>query len=465
MDSQTSQPSLRSRLSSNSFLKHVLTLMTGTAVAQVIPLAARPILSRMYTDQEFGLYSIYMSLAAAFVTIGALRYDLAVVMPESDSDARGVVKLASRLALCTSALVTFGMVIFAKPLAHLLGNEAAAQYLPAVGLLVFAMTQISSRQYWLNRRKRYKEMARNRMGQSIGSTGVQLSAGMVAPGAWGLVLGSLAGQWFSALNLWRLTRSETAPQQGDSAVRMAKEYKAMPLVNGPNAVADTVRINGINLMTAHYFSHGVLGQFSQAWQLLQMPMGLINGALSQVFYQKLSTTKRGQMFAVVRNAILRSLAIGAVPFLLIWLLAPWLFPFVLGNKGAHDWTLAGRIARALVPWLYLNFVTSPVSFLFLSVRRQGTMFLFALFYMAVPLSLIYLRHDSILETMSYVSWAMAGMLVIFCLLSLMVAWQYDRGRGSREDDGSHVSPREKLGMAEENVEENEAGSIDGVTRH
>ncbi|MFZ2261730.1 MAG: oligosaccharide flippase family protein [Luteococcus japonicus] len=440
-------------LRSNTFLRHVLTLMTGTAVAQAIPLLARPVLSRMYTTEEFGLYSIYMSLAAGIVTIGALRYDLAVVIPEKDSDARGIVKLASRLAVATSAASTILLVIYAKPLARLFGNPAAAQYLPAVGLVVFAMTQISSRQYWLNRRKRYKEMARNRMGQSVGTTAAQLGAGALGmPGAWGMILGPLVGQWFSFLNLWRLTRHETAPQPGDSALAMAKEHRKMPLVNGPNAVVDTVRLNGINLMTAAFFSPAVLGQFAQAWTLLQMPMGLINGALSQVFFQKLATTRRGQMFVVVRNAMVRSLLIGAVPFALIWLLAPWLFPFVLGSQGHHDWTLAGQIARALVPWLYLNFVTSPISMLFLTVKRQGVMLAQAIPYMAVPLTLIWNVHSSILQTMTYVSWSMAGLLVVFLALALMVAWQYDHGHGMTPDegDGSEVTPEEAAAEAAAN---------------
>lgn len=419
------------RLKGNTFLRHVLTLMTGTAVAQIIPLAARPILTRLYTPEEFGLYTLYMSIAAALVTIGALRYDLAVVIPDEDSDARGLVKLASRIALGMSLLATVLLTIFAGPLARAMKQPDIAPYLPAVGILALGMTQISSRQYWLNRRKRYKEMARNRMGQSIGTTGVQLGAGlMAAPGAWGLVLGTIAGQWFSFTNLWRLTRHETAPQPGDSAMAMAREHRKMPLVNGPNALVDTIRLQGITILIGMFFSKALLGQFGQAWQLLQMPMGLINGALTQVFFQKLATTRRGAMFPVVRNAVLRSLVVGAIPFALIWLLAPWLFPFVLGAK----WRPAGEIARILVPWLYLNFVTSPISMLFLTVKRQGVMLAFSLFYMGVPLGLIWSNHHSLHHTLGLVSWSMAALLVVFLGLALMVARQYDAGFGSRADE-------------------------------
>ncbi|MDN5563232.1 O-antigen/teichoic acid export membrane protein [Luteococcus japonicus] len=439
------------RLRSNTFLKHVLTLMTGTAVAQLIPLAATPFLARMYTDHEFGIYTLFMALAQGITTVAALRYDMAVVVPEKDSDARGLVKLASRIALCTSLLASLVFIIWAGPLSRAMGQPDIKPYLPLVGLLALGMTQISSRQYWLNRRQRYKEMARNRMGQSIGTNGVQLGAGLLPlPGPLGLVLGPIVGQWFSFLNLYRLTRHETKPQPEDSALAMAREHRKMPLLNGPNALVDTVRLQGINVMIAMFFSGAVLGQFGQAWRLLSMPMGLINQALSQVFFQKLATTRRGSMFAVVRNAILRSLAIGVIPFGLIWLLAPWLFPFVLGAQ----WAPAGQIARILVPWLYLNFVTSPVATLFITVRRQGVLLAHAIVYMAVPLALIWRFHSRLTQTLTYVSWSMAGLLLVFLMLALMVARQYDRGIGMRpgEDAGSEVTPDEKAGEAAVEVE-------------
>ncbi|MGO4957464.1 lipopolysaccharide biosynthesis protein [Luteococcus sp. Sow4_B9] len=418
------------KLRSSTFLRHVLTLMTGTAGSQLLLIAASPFIGRLYTDHEYGAYSIIFSLATGIMTIGALRYDMAVVMPREDSDARALVRLSTRLALAVSLAVCLVMTIWATPIANLLRRPEVAPYLPFVGLLVLAMTQISSRQYWLNRRTRYKEMARNRMGLQASTVTTQLGAGVAGMGVLGLVLGSVVGQWFSALNLWRLTHKETAPQAGDSTRKVAVEYKKMPLLNGPNAVVDQVRLQGISLLLFAVFSSAVFGQFAIAWRLLQAPIGLVNGALGQVFYQKLSTTERGRMFQLVRSTMVRSLAIGIIPFGLIWLLSPWIFPFFLGSR----WGLAGQIAQTLVPWLYMNFATSPISNLFVAVRRQGVMFIFACFYMAVPLGLIWRYHSSVLQTMSYVSWGMAGLLVIFLLLALLVAKQYDGDVGERDRD-------------------------------
>ena len=420
-------------LRSSTFLRHVLTLMTGTALAQIVPILARPFMTRyMYDDKQMGLYTAYLSIVAAFVTIGAARYDMAVVMPEKDGDARALVRLCSRISAGLSLVLVVALTLLRHPIANLMRQPDLAQYLPVVGIAVLAMTQLSARQYWLNRNQRYKEIARNRMGQSFTATGGQLALGLPKAfawanfGAWGLVLGHLAGQLFSLTNLTRLTREETAPQEGDSMRAVAHEYRKMPLVNGPNAIVDTVRLNGINLLTAAHFSVGMLGQFGQAWTLLQLPMSLINGALSQVFYQKLATTPRGRMLPLIRGTVKRSLAVGFVPFALLWLLSPWFFPIVLGD----GWEMSGEIARALVPWLYMNFVTSPISLIFVTTKRQGTMFAHAVVFMAVPLTLIQTFHTDILATMEMVSWSMAGLLVVFVLLALWVARQYDREGGT-----------------------------------
>lgn len=449
-------------LASSTFLRHVLTLMTGTALAQVVPIAARPLMTRwMYDDRQFGLFTAYLSIVGAFVVIGAARYDMAVVMPERDADARALVRLCSRISLGVSVVLVVALTLLRHQVAALMNQPHLAGYLPMVGVAVFCMTQLSARQYWLNRNQRYKEIARNRMGQSITSTAGQLALGVprmlgAGLGAWGLVLGHLAGQVFSLANLWRLTRHETRPQPGDSMAKVAAEHKKMPLVNGPNAIVDAIRVNGINLLTGAYFSLQVLGQFGQAWQLLQLPMSLINGALSQVFYQRLATTPRGAMFPLVRATVKRSVLVGLVPFTLLWLLSPWLFPLFLGN----GWALSGDIARALVPWLFVNFITSPISLVFVTVGRQGTMFCHAVVFMVVPLALIRLFHTDILATMQLVSWSMAALLVVFVVLALWVSRQYDQGHGGTPEQ----TARQALAAdAEADVEATDLGAEEGFT--
>jgi len=44
----------------SEFSKNVLTLMTGTTIAQAIPIAITPILTRLYTPEDFGVFALFI---------------------------------------------------------------------------------------------------------------------------------------------------------------------------------------------------------------------------------------------------------------------------------------------------------------------------------------------------------------------------------------------------------------------
>ena len=48
------------------FNKHVLILLTGTTVAQSIPVAISPLLTRIYTPEDFGLFALFVAITAIF---------------------------------------------------------------------------------------------------------------------------------------------------------------------------------------------------------------------------------------------------------------------------------------------------------------------------------------------------------------------------------------------------------------
>jgi O-antigen/teichoic acid export membrane protein len=209
-------------------------------------------------------------------------------------------------------------------------------------------------------------------------------------------------------------------EETPSGLALVRQYKKMPLLNLPNALIDGIRLNGIPLLIG-MVALGAVGQFNMAWRILQAPIGLINSAIAQVFYQKLARVRPGDMHPLVRGTMIRSLLIAIVPFGLIYLTAPWLFLFLLGPQ----WDMAGDIARALTPWLAMQLVTSPISTVFVVTGRQGRMLVFSAFFAAVPLSLLYFAPWGLLTTLTVVGAAMALMLVIMMGMALQVAREFD----------------------------------------
>ena len=152
-----------------------------------------------------------------------------------------------------------------------------------------------------------------------------------------------------------------------------------------------------------------------------------------MFFQKLSAIEPGQMRPLVRSTIRRAILIGVVPFALIYLLSPWLFPFFFGDQ----WDQAGDFARAMTPWLFMLLITSPISNLFVVTEHQDWLLGFSILYTAAPLAWLALSPLDLLATSYILGALMGGLLVLMTLMADLAAGHFDRSPrrpGTGEDD-------------------------------
>ena len=107
--------SLRRLLPRNAFARGVSVLVGGTAGAQLLTVLAAPLLTRLYSPEDFGLLAVYASLLALIGVISSLRYELAIPLPEDDTEAANVAVL-SLILVGISTLLSAVLVL-------LLGSE------------------------------------------------------------------------------------------------------------------------------------------------------------------------------------------------------------------------------------------------------------------------------------------------------------------------------------------------------
>ncbi len=82
--------SLRARLSGlgrSDILRDVLRLMTGTVGGRLIALAAMPLVTRLYSPQDFALLAVYLATVSLIGAIACLRFDVAIPVAQDDGDA------------------------------------------------------------------------------------------------------------------------------------------------------------------------------------------------------------------------------------------------------------------------------------------------------------------------------------------------------------------------------------------
>ncbi|QZY53060.1 lipopolysaccharide biosynthesis protein [Leucobacter tenebrionis] len=419
--------------------KNVTTVFTGTAAAHAFTFLIMVPLARLYSPADFGLFVIIQSVAIVGTSLASLRYDMAIVLPDSNTTARVLHRLASRTIAITSLLLASVLFLARRWIEEVYDNRAFSYWALAAAGVVFFTAQIANTQFWLTRQKAFAVLAANKAVAAIAVGGFQLLFAFVTGGFEGLLLGLLLGQAL-ALVLVALRAPELrAPMPRDAPTmrEVAVRYRRMPLLNGPNVVLDAVREAGVNILIGNIAVSG-LGQYNLAFSGTIAPVKLLNGAVSSVFLQKLATTGPGHMFRLVRATVARALLISLPGFTLFYLLAPWFFPALFGN----EWAEAGRIAQALVPWTFMLTLTTPISTIFVALEAQGWALALALLQVIVVFSLLIMSPFELLGTVRLLGGVLAGFLLFWLANAFLLAHRFDRRGASSRPDADSLSDDE-----------------------
>jgi len=121
----------------SEFNRNILTLMTGTTIAQAIPIAISPILTRIYTPEDFGIFAIFLAITLIIGSIANGRYELAIMIPKKDEDAINIFALGFIITTSISLLLLVLVLIFQTYFIFLLKNEEIGVWLYFVPISVF----------------------------------------------------------------------------------------------------------------------------------------------------------------------------------------------------------------------------------------------------------------------------------------------------------------------------------------
>ena len=126
----------------SEFSQNVLTLMTGSTLSQAIPIAISPILTRIYTPEDFGLYAVYLAIITILGTIVSGRYELAIMLPKKDEDAINIFALGLVITICLTVLTTILVITFNDYIVNLSNNQKMKYWIYIIPVAVFACLSV-----------------------------------------------------------------------------------------------------------------------------------------------------------------------------------------------------------------------------------------------------------------------------------------------------------------------------------
>lgn len=404
----------------SEFAKNVLTLMTGTSIAQAIPIAISPILTRLYTPQDFGVFALYMSIASMISVAATGRYEMAIMLPARNKDAVNILALSIIIAFVISFLSFLLVFIFNSEITYLLGNPKISIWLYFIPMSVFITGIYQSFNYWSNRQKQYKRLATSRILQSCVTGSTNLGLGVTFNSA-GLVIGGILGQLISTIYLVRkVFLKDKKYLLFISRIKifiLAKKYIKFPTWNLFASVINMLRLNLIIIFLSKYFLSTTLGYYYFADKLLRSPSNILIAAFSDVYYQRLSVIKSNdEIYTLSFKYLLRMLKILLIPYVILLVILKSLVPIVFGE----NWLSLYIYLYILSVPIFFNIIVAHFSKILIVINRQEVSFYIHFYKMIGLLVIIFFLYINkiftvvaiIILAVNEILWLLIGVIVV-----------------------------------------------------
>ncbi|MGD9511195.1 MAG: lipopolysaccharide biosynthesis protein [Geminicoccaceae bacterium] len=358
---------LRLKQRFDRFTRQSMLLSGGSVVAQAIIVAGSPILTRLYSPEDFGVFAVLTAWISIVGPVACLGLETPILVEQDDRRACSLTLAALISALGTTALLVAVVALLARsgwPSA-VWGRADALVWLIPFGVLLYSLAQPLA-----NLALRGGAVIANSLTQvlqAICQLAAQVALGISGTG---LAIGYVVGLTPRLLWLGRVVQpalrrhlQELDPQELTAAFRREWRY---PLIAVPSTL---LRLGSqflpVVIVTLLY-GPGIGGLFGLAQRVVTMPVRMIGLATSQAFLAEARTLDRAGLRRLLAATVLRFFVIGLAWGMPLALVAPYLFAFVFGS----EWRMAGEITRVLIPIHIARFVLTPISQALNIVGRQ-----------------------------------------------------------------------------------------------
>lgn len=347
----------------NSFFKAVSTLTIGSLISQLIPLALSPVLARIFTPEDFGLFAIFFALTSIFGVSIAGKYDISTLIPRKDSDAINLTIISFFLSLIGSVLLLICILLF-----WIFNKDNTfftnSYYIWIIGLPVAVLfTGIFNTLSFINTRfENYSDIAQAKIYKSIALSFSQIILGLYSFGMVGLSTGLIISNIFANIKLVKniFKKSFTSTEISTKRIKeLMIEYKVYPLYLNPASLLDIATLQMPLLFIIKIAGDTINGHFFFASRIISIPSTLIGKAISQVFFQKITNLKSNNKKCIpLFTTTARTLFLIALPIsMILFLISPIMFEFIFGKV----WIEAGLIAQYLSLIFLIQFPVSALS--------------------------------------------------------------------------------------------------------
>jgi O-antigen/teichoic acid export membrane protein len=409
-------------------MQNIGTLVSGTIIAQLIPIFLQPFLRRFYSPEIFGAYAVYTSLVGIIIIVSSFKYELAIVLPRKDKEAANILVVSQIINICFNLLVLAFIILFHTSFLHYLNiSSQYGIFLYFVPLGAIFYNLYTSINYWLIRQKSFAPIALNKIIRRSFEGAAQIGCyfGKISVG---LLVGDILGHLSNIISGIYQSYKNKLDFQKISIVKMKyvlnkyfeyPKYNLLPsFMSACSFLLPTIFIN-------KFFTTENTGYFDLSKLLLSIPLALIASSISNVLLQRISE-KFIKTLSIRKDLLLILGIVLVITVVEISTITAWgeqIFVLIFGGK----WKMSGSISKIMV-WAYAyNFIIASFSSVFIAIKKIKLLSIWQVIYFCSILMLNFFKH---LDFIRFINVYVVIEIITCSLYSfflLKIVLEYERG--------------------------------------
>jgi O-antigen/teichoic acid export membrane protein len=345
----------------NYFLKNFSVLLSGTVIAQLIPLILAPFLSRIYSPENFGEFTFFTTLSGILSTIYTMRYEIPIL---SEKESFKIRQLVSFCYLSVLVLAIFSMLGFIVYYFFYQFDEL----LFLIPLCAIVLSGILINDKLFNKFENYKMMSLHRVVKNLVEGCCNLLVGFKVVTHLNLVynffIGTFVAFLFTIMANCKFFSTFLLKIKKQDLCEIYHNYASYRRYTLPHTVLSQLSDNIFVFTIPLMYSNEVLGYIFFGLRLFQTPLGFVSASLSNIISQQF--TSRTEGFKNRFLLLFKWMCLIAILIFPFTYFIPNLFSIFFGE----NWEVSGRILRMLSLFILLSTIVSSFAFIPIYANKQ-----------------------------------------------------------------------------------------------
>ncbi len=347
-----------------------LALLTiGTIISNIIPLLIQPVLTRLISPEELGLYNVAISLANLIIPIASLKLYQLIVTVKDDKEAELLTQMSINTVFLVSIIylvvVIFGLT-FDYEFSGLGWMALMIPFIVFIDGLFYVLTS------YFNRYKDYTSMAMSDISRGSYRGILQVLLSTLKANSWGQIISHIISPIpfliRSKKNI-KLYQYHNRWVSFNETIKRYSTYKKQIIYTVPSQFINSFSYTLILLSVTALYPTKLVGYYSISVKLLGIPLILISTNISRIYLQKMTESLRygNNFFELYKKIVIFLFSGSGLIFGFLAVVAPTFSEFLFG-PGYEE---AGKYISILALMFSLRFITSSIAGTYVIFSKQN----------------------------------------------------------------------------------------------